>query len=415
MHHRYHGKCLKIARGKIKLADKYTCPVCDWRVRIPRDAARPKLEDLIDLQHEIVNLPFQPTEEDVIEDVIESAQSFRESLRGLTGSDLTSSPENLDEYRFYLRKIEGAHVLLAYETNYLRQELHKWNPVAPEPPPLLYVSNSTRKPRPTKQQKLMVQLGINNPEDLPPQLRTKAHIFGKSKTDSTSGRPKPPHPLQPAPPLSKGSGTPSSVPLSAGSSEPSSAISRAHGQRPPFLSNASPDGTPTANPSIFASWRQPGSNADSPRGGLPGSPVYRPNTPPPAGASGPLDPSLFSPSTAAGFAAGALREGALANQSLHAGSLISPLRESYGVGHSHSHSNSGGTNNMDSLFANFTNDDDSGGLGAAGHEAEEALEGLGIVGGNTREGDVDLELDEMERQKRFDAEYLALREGDYRD
>lgn len=41
------------------------------------------------------------------------------------------------------------------------------------PPPIIQVSVSTRKPRPTKQQKMMAQLGIDNPEDLPPEFRTK--------------------------------------------------------------------------------------------------------------------------------------------------------------------------------------------------------------------------------------------------
>ncbi len=50
---------------------------------------------------------------------------------------------------FYLRKLEGAEVLLAFETNYLRQELHKWQPVAPEPPPILdkILSPSQLRPR----------------------------------------------------------------------------------------------------------------------------------------------------------------------------------------------------------------------------------------------------------------------------
>ena len=55
---RYHYKCLKIARGKVKEDDKYTCPICDWRMKIPRDAARPKLEDLIALTDEISPLAF---------------------------------------------------------------------------------------------------------------------------------------------------------------------------------------------------------------------------------------------------------------------------------------------------------------------------------------------------------------------
>jgi len=109
--------------------------------------------------------------------------------------------------RFYLRKIEGAEILLSPETNFFRTELHKWMPIAPDPPPVVEVSMSTRKPRPTKQQKLMAQMGITNPDDLPPQLRTKAHSFSKKKPAETNG--KPPPPIKPAP--SKGSMTSSPV------------------------------------------------------------------------------------------------------------------------------------------------------------------------------------------------------------
>jgi histone demethylase JARID1 len=99
--------------------------------------------------------------------------------------------------------------LLAYETNYLRQELHKWAPVAPEPPPLIEASSSTRKPRPTKQQKIMAQLGITNPEDLPQQYKIKPHIarrkaseaFGKNQLPlqpaGTASSSPAPHPLGP--------------------------------------------------------------------------------------------------------------------------------------------------------------------------------------------------------------------------
>src|SRR5690606_19420051 len=97
--------------------------------------------------------------------------------------------------RFYLRKIEGAEILLTHETNFFRTQLHTWMPIAPEPPPLIEVSLSTRKPRPTKQQKLMASLGIQNPEDLPPTLRTKAHNFKKKPADESKNPP----PIKPAP------------------------------------------------------------------------------------------------------------------------------------------------------------------------------------------------------------------------
>ncbi|KUL92420.1 hypothetical protein ZTR_02263 [Talaromyces verruculosus] len=180
-HEWYHGKCLKIARGKVKEFDKYTCPICDWRRKIPRDAARPKLEDLQDWQAEIATLPFQPDEEEVLNSIVKQATQFREFLQGFTNAACTTS-EEVPTLIFYLRKIEGAEVLLAYETNFFRQEIHKWAPVAPDPPPILEQSLSTRKPRPTKSQKIMAQLGVDRVEDLPPHLRPKTSQAGKRKS-----------------------------------------------------------------------------------------------------------------------------------------------------------------------------------------------------------------------------------------
>lgn len=179
--YRYHGKCLKIARGKVKEFDKYTCPICDWRRKIPRDAARPKLEDLQDWQAEIATLPFQPDEEEVLNSIVKQATQFREFLQSFTNAACTTS-EEVPTLIFYLRKIEGAEVLLAYETNFFRQEIHKWAPVAPDPPPILEQSLSTRKPRPTKSQKIMAQLGVDRVEDLPPHLRPKTSQAGKRKS-----------------------------------------------------------------------------------------------------------------------------------------------------------------------------------------------------------------------------------------
>lgn len=188
-HEWYHGKCLKIARGKVKEFDKYTCPICDWRQKIPRDAARPKLEDLLDWQTEMASLPFQPDEEEVLDRIISQATAFRDFLHGFTNAACTTT-EEVPTLIFYLRKIEGAEVLLAYETNFFRQEIHKWAPVAPEAPPILEQSLSTRKPRPTKQQKIMAQLGVDRPEDLPEHLRTKHVVAGKRKSiDAQTSRP----------------------------------------------------------------------------------------------------------------------------------------------------------------------------------------------------------------------------------
>jgi histone demethylase JARID1 len=190
--HRYHSKCLKLARGKLKEEDKYTCPICDYRVKIPRDATRPKLEELQGWQDEIPSLPFQPEEEETLESLINHGSQFRDYVAQYI-NPVMSSPEELTTQRFYLRKLEGAEILLSDEINFFRQELHKWAPVAPQPPPILNVSLSTRKPRPTKQQKLMTQLGITNPDLLPVNMRPKTQQVKGKSVDPT--RPS----LQPAP------------------------------------------------------------------------------------------------------------------------------------------------------------------------------------------------------------------------
>jgi len=182
-HEWYHYRCLKIARGKVKEDDKYTCPICDWRMKIPRDASRPKLEDLQALVDEIPSLPFQPEEEDLLRRIIENAQSFREHISRYC-NPLFSTKAEAETQRFYLRKIEGAEVLLAFETNYFRQELHKWCPVAPEPPPILEVSLSTRKPRPTKLQKMLAEYGVDNPDDLPEHAKGKANSLRRKAVNA---------------------------------------------------------------------------------------------------------------------------------------------------------------------------------------------------------------------------------------
>jgi histone demethylase JARID1 len=193
--YRYHNKCLKIARGKIKEDEKYTCPVCDYRLKIPRDATRPKLEDLQTWQDEISVLPFQPEEEETLDSIINDGTKFRDYVARYI-NPVMSCPDELTTYRFYLRKLEGAEILLSNEINFFRQELHRWAPVAPSPPPILNVSLSTRKARPTKQQKLMVQHGVSNPDDLPSHLRTKNNQYNKQRQSLDLTRPQS---LQPAP------------------------------------------------------------------------------------------------------------------------------------------------------------------------------------------------------------------------
>lgn len=235
----------------MKEAEVYTCPICDWRVKIPRDAARPKLEDLMDWQCEISGLPFQPEEEEVLDKIISTASAFREHVQPLLNGGALMTSEEIPEMLFYLRKIEGADILLAFETNYFRQELHKWNPIAPVPPPILEYSLSTRKPRPTKLQKTMAQLGVEKPEDLPPHLRGKP---GSIKRKNTEPHAKQPPPLQPA--MGYRSNTPSGGPRSASTGNAPSAgldhIGRMNfSQSPQYPANFS--AAPTSGSPVFPS------------------------------------------------------------------------------------------------------------------------------------------------------------------
>lgn len=182
-HEWYHYKCLKIARGKVKEDDKYTCPICDWRNKIPRDASRPKLEDLMALADEIPSLPFQPEEEEVLQAIIDNAQAFRDRLIPICNPIMSTEAE-VPTLRFYLRKLEGAEVLLAWEVNFFRQQLHKLSPVAPEAPPILEVSLSTRKPRPTKLQKMLQEYGVDDPDDLPEHAKGKANSLRRKAANA---------------------------------------------------------------------------------------------------------------------------------------------------------------------------------------------------------------------------------------
>lgn len=175
---------MKIARGKVKEEDKYTCPICDWRVKIPRDAARPRLEDLVEWYEEIPHLPFQPEEEELLEKIIDNAQQFRNHVAAYCNPVLSTRNE-AETQRFYLRKIEGAEILLANETNFFRQELHKWSPVAPEAPPIIEVSKSTRKPRPTKLEKLLLEHGVTDVEDLPEAVKSKGLNLKRKRQNAT--------------------------------------------------------------------------------------------------------------------------------------------------------------------------------------------------------------------------------------
>lgn len=130
---RYHGKCLKVGRSKMKLNERFVCSVCDWRQPIQRDAPRAVLEDLEQWYQQAKELPLLPEELQLLEDAIDRAGKFRGFLRTILAQPLT----DIRVARFYLRKLEGAEIMLLSELNTLRSEAHRLQPVAPQAPPLL--------------------------------------------------------------------------------------------------------------------------------------------------------------------------------------------------------------------------------------------------------------------------------------
>ncbi|GME60751.1 hypothetical protein GTA08_BOTSDO08342 [Neofusicoccum parvum] len=362
-HEWYHGKCLKIARGKVKEDDKYTCPICDYRVKIPRDATRPKLEDLEGWQEDIPGLPFQPEEEKCLDKIINTAQEFRSFIASYV-NPLLSSPDELTTQRFYLRKLEGADILLAQETNFFRQELHKWAPVAPEPPPKVEYSLSTRKPRPTKQQKMMAQLGIDNPDDLPQHLRTKQHHFKnkeKDKRHSTSKSVTSQQDSHTPPGLPHGySETPNGIagPSGSGSSGGQQHPTFSYPSHMPNPMTSTYGSTTSPNLTTASSGLDPSMSAFAPHARGAVSPPFHPASPPTAPSN--MDPAMFGSNAPFGADPGA----------------ASPARSNL-FQNSMSSSQGGGDGGevMRDLFADFTtNDADGEGMGPPPtSHAEDAL------------------------------------------
>ncbi len=114
----------------------------------------------------------------MLKKIIDTAQEFRNHI-SMYCNPILSTASEAETQRFYLRKIEGAEILLAYETNFFRQEVHKWSQVAPEAPPVIEDSKSTRKPRPTKLQKLLHQYGVDDPDHLPEPVRGKGTVLAR--------------------------------------------------------------------------------------------------------------------------------------------------------------------------------------------------------------------------------------------
>ena len=176
---------MKIGKGKIKEDEKYTCPICDHRLQIPRESDRPRLENFESWVQEAHCLPFIPEEFPLALKIADRARQFRMTMQPFLHSVGFTQAE-VPIMRFYLRKIEGAELLLQPEHTFFQLELHKWHPIAPHPPTPIQVSKHTRKPRPTKQQKLLAEFGVSNPKDLPEEVRSRinANVFRKRQDEN---------------------------------------------------------------------------------------------------------------------------------------------------------------------------------------------------------------------------------------
>ncbi|ODQ54061.1 PLU-1-domain-containing protein [Saitoella complicata NRRL Y-17804] len=175
-HEWYHGRCLKMNRKKLKDEDTYTCPVCDYRVTIPRQSDRPRLDDLHQLAADALYLPFMPKELSTLRRIVDTAQKFRNVVTTFLHTTLCLTAAELPIIKFYLRKIEGAEVLLDNETNYFRAKVHEWMPIADEAPEAIGESKSTRKPRLSKKAKMMMEAQANGtmPVEMTPTATPQA-------------------------------------------------------------------------------------------------------------------------------------------------------------------------------------------------------------------------------------------------
>jgi hypothetical protein len=145
----YHCKCLKFARGKSKQLDNYMCPVCDHNTQVPREFHCPKLEDIQEVVEDGAFLELNPDHFNVLTDLWRDALRFREFLQSeLQWEEGMIVDKNVAKVRFYLRKLEGASVLLLNEYNQLKQLAWKLDQCCDGPPALVDSSNKTRKRKP---------------------------------------------------------------------------------------------------------------------------------------------------------------------------------------------------------------------------------------------------------------------------
>lgn len=148
----YHCKCLKFGRGKSKKVDNYICPICDYRIVIPREYNSPKVEELRTIIDEGSFLELAPDELYLVKAIYQDAANFQHFLsRELNWVDGKIVEDDVGKVKFYLRKLSGATVLLSNEYNQLRQLAHKLDPICEVPPPIIENSTKTARKRARKQ------------------------------------------------------------------------------------------------------------------------------------------------------------------------------------------------------------------------------------------------------------------------
>jgi len=144
----YHCKCLKFGRGKSKNVENYICPICDYRLEIPREYNSPKIEDLKLIIEEGSFLELAPDELYLIREIYNDAFKFQVFLKKeLNWNDDVIIDDDVNKLKFYLRKLEGSSVLLSNEYNQLRQLIYQKDPICSIPPPIIENTKKTRKKR----------------------------------------------------------------------------------------------------------------------------------------------------------------------------------------------------------------------------------------------------------------------------
>ncbi|KAL2315252.1 Multi-copy suppressor-Chk1 [Schizosaccharomyces pombe] len=156
-HEWYHAKCMKMSKKKLRADEKFICPICDYRVEVPRHSHRPPLIELQKMVDDIPTLPFQPIEIELLKRVVKQAEEFKNKMQSEVCDPTQLSEKDVPLLQFYLRKLEGSEILFTEELNVFRQKLHEFMPVAPQPPPFIGESRSNRKPRPTKRQREIME------------------------------------------------------------------------------------------------------------------------------------------------------------------------------------------------------------------------------------------------------------------